>query len=137
MIFNPVVSGGGASGGSAWKEVDRSYVAEHAFDDHPANFLVSMFTPDFPDQPMIIPASGVFGIGNRASGNVGECSYGFDSAGEVYKTIYGLTSGGVVGFANDPNADDIFLELHLNDSSGSSDTIPEGWTIKYYIYTPS
>lgn len=131
MITNPVVYGGK---GSAWKEVDRGYVAEHA-GDRPSNVLVAIFTPDFPDQPMIVPASGVFGIGNPMDGTLVACGYGSGSDEEgVYKTIYGVSFGGAVGFANAPNGDGVFMDLHLDDSSGSGDLIPEGWTIKYFIY---
>lgn len=138
MIFQPVVSGGGASGGSDWKEVDRSYIAEH-INDRPANFLVAVFTTDFPDQPMIIPASNVFSLGSPVNGELGLCSYGLGhpTEEELFRHIYAYTTQSIVGLTESQDSPDVILDIQLNDPSGTSDTIPEGWQVKYYAYTPS
>ena len=130
MIFNPVVSSGGA-GGSAWKEVDRGYIAEH-YQDQNANFLVAVFTTDIPNQPLIIPAGDLFGIGNL-NGEASACVQG-SMTSELAKIYYVYSLGVTAGISTDPNGHDIILALDLYDSSGSDDIIPEGWSIKYYIY---
>ena len=132
MIFNPVVASGGA-GSSAWKEVDRGYVAEHAHDQL-SSFLVAVFTTDIPNQPLIIPAGGLFGIGNL-NGEASACVQGSITTEEgLIKIYYVYSLGTTAGISTDPNGYDIILALDLYDSSGSDDIIPEGWSIKYYIY---
>lgn len=135
MIFQPVVSGGGASGGSDWKEVDRSYVAEHT-SDQDANFLVAVFTTDFPNQPMIIPASWIFGIGKATVFTFSACSYNAKSIDEG-TSFYVYSTGEMVIISNDQDGSDVILGIDLTTASGEPDDIPEGWTVKYYIYTPS
>ena len=129
MIFNPVVSNGGA-GSSAWKEVDRGYIAEH-YQDQNANFLVAVFTTDFPNQPMIIPASNVFCIGRANEGLFSNCSYNIHNVNEGYK-IYDVFSVLPVPQMTDGAESNFYLQL--DDASEENDIIPEGWSIKYYIY---
>lgn len=132
MIMNPVVSGG--AGSSAWKEVDRGYIAEHT-SDQDANFLVAVFTTDFPDQPMIIPASWVFSIGMATPYKYSACTYkGALQEEEGYKTYYVYSIGQGVSISTDPDGSEWVLDIGLYDSSGEYDIIPEGWSIKYYIY---
>lgn len=131
MIANPVVYG---SGGSAWKEVDRSYVAEHANDSN-ANVLVAVFTPDFPDQPMIIPASYIFGIGDGASYKISACTYkGAYQEAAGRKIYYVLSFGEGVAIYSNQFGTKTILSLSLAAEDTSRDIIPEGWTIKYFIY---
>lgn len=127
MIANPVVYG---SKGSAWKEVDRSYVAEHANDSN-ANVLVAVFTPDFPDQPMIIPASCIFSIGDAVSFQFSGCMY---KVATGRKSCYVVSDGYGVAITANRAGDVIILSLDLGTEDTSYDIIPEGWTIKYFIY---
>lgn len=127
MIHNPMVSGG--SSGGAWKEVDRSYVAEH-LGDSPANFLMAVFTPYFLNQPMIVPVSSVFAIGNIPNGLMSPC-YSYD---ESLRIIYASTYPPAIGFARSEQGDNMILMMDLSETSGASDIIPEGWEIKYFVY---
>ena len=130
MIFNPVVASGGA-GGSAWKEVDWGYLAEHC-QDHNANFLVAVFTTDFPNQPMIIPASNIFSIGNANSGQLSVCSYYLRHENEP-TLYYVYTVGEGINISTDEAGYDSVVILRFY-GPGEPDIIPEGWSIKYYIY---
>lgn len=129
MIFHPVVSSGGA-GSSAWKEVDREYIAEH-YRDPNANFLVAVFTTEFPNQPMIIPASNVFCIGRASESLFSNCSYNVYNVNQGYK-FYDVFSALPVPQMSDGEGSNFYLQL--DDALGENDIIPEGWSIKYYIY---
>ena len=130
-VFKPMIMGEGGP----WKEVDRSYIAEH-INDRPANFLVAVFTTDFPDQPMIIPASNVFSLGSPVSGVLGLCSYGLGhpTEEELFRDIYAYTTQSIVGLTESQDSPDVILDIQLIDPSGASDTVPDGWSIKYLDY---
>ena len=130
MIFNPVIAGSGG----VWKEVDRSYIAEHA-KDFDLNVLMAVFTPYYPNQPMIIPASCVFSIGDALSGTVEAVTYGAKAQEEgVTRILYAATTPIYIGIAKDPEGIELELYLDFSDPSGGGDTVPDGWSIKYFIY---
>lgn len=133
MIHNPMVSGG--SSGGAWKEVTREEVAELVqLNLESFNVLVAIFTPYFPNQPMIVPVSYVFGIGNSGLGDSGICSYGARAYdGGVFKVFYAYTVSSSFGFSEEAQSDPFFV-MNLADETGASDIIPEGWEIKYFVY---
>ena len=133
MIHNPMVSGG--SSGGAWKEVTREEVAELVLLS-PYNILVAIFTPDFPNQPMIVPASSIFAIGDGLlAGLPSACVYGAGAEVEgVIRLIYAYTVTPYIGFCDDPQGETMFFTLYLDDETGASDVIPEGWEIKYFVY---
>ena len=129
MIFNPVIAGSGG----VWKEVDRSYIAEHT-EDFDLNVLMAIFTPDYPNQPMIIPVSYVFLIGNGNDGTPGRVTYGWGAQGGVPRVLYAYTEPRTLYIAKDPDASEVELVLDFSDPSGGYDRVPDGWSIKYFIY---
>ena len=134
MIFNPTVSGG--SSGGSWREITRKEAAELVGSNSwPFNVLVAIFTPDSPNQPMILPFSNLLSIGNAYIGRGAICTYCYAAPEEgLDKNIYVLTVNAAGMFSSDPEGNDIYFQLYLHDETGESDVIPEGWEIKLFVY---
>ena len=129
-VFNPMIMGEGGP----WKEVDRSYVAEHIRwePNKKRDYLIAVYTTDFPDQPMIIPVSDAFLIGDAYTGTVSRCMFGAGSEKQRY--VYLFSSYDTIIMTNDPDMMEEVMNLQIDSASVANDTIPDGWSIKYFVY---
>lgn len=127
-VFKPMIMGEGGP----WKEVDRSYIAEHMPYGNKRDFLIAVYTTDFPDQPMIIPVSDAFLIGDAYNGMVSKCWLGAGS--ENPRSVYLLSTYEVIIMTSDPDMMEEVMYLQIDSASVANDTIPDGWSIKYFVY---